>query len=690
MQHNGIPADAIEAQLSRILASPTFSKADRATRFLRFAVRQYLEGRSSELKEYVVGVEVLGRKPDFDPRVDTIVRAEAQRLRTRLDEYYAAAGKHDSIRISIPKGTYVPSFELNGGVPEGMTVPEPVRSSRRYLLWLGLAAGLIAVGVAFYLQRVTQASRIPVVTRSVRLTNDEFSKSPELTTDGPRIYFSAWKGGRGVLAQVPSAGGPTELMPIPSIGPDTSTCLRGISHDGQQVLVVTGKQRTSLAGYTLWTVRPSTLDSRRVGNLVANDAGWSPDDRHIAYATENQIWIADPDGANAHKIAEQGGLTGYPRWSPDGRRIRFTSLAWDTYQQTIWEVPATGGTARPVFPGWQAEQWAGQWTPDGNYFVFNSGSDIWAVREHAPWPSKASKPVRLTSGPLSFLAPLPSLDGRKLFAVGEIRRGELLRYDAKHAELVPSFPGLSADGVDFSRDGEWMTYVTYPQNELWRSRLDGSRRQQLTAAPMKVNSPRWSPDGRRIAFNGRLPGQVWKGYLIRAEGGTPKEIAAGPVPGATWSPDGARVIVAAGDEPRTSLFVLDLRTGKLSPVPGSDGIVNPNWSPNGNYIVAERGVDSACMLFDFEKQAWSEIASKSCWWPNWTRDSRSFFSLVGKGEAIRRYDVETRKFEQLVSLKDYRITGNYLAWLGMSPDGSPLILRDAGSQEIYALEWQAR
>jgi dipeptidyl aminopeptidase/acylaminoacyl peptidase len=285
---------------------------------------------------------------------------------------------------------------------------------------------------------------------------------------------------------------------------------------------------------------------------------------------------------------------------------------------------------------------------------------------------------------------LPSLDGRKLFAVGEIRRGELLRYDAKHAELVPSFPGLSADGVDFSRDGEWMTYVTYPQNELWRSRLDGSRRQQLTAAPMKVNSPRWSPDGRRIAFNGRLPGQVWKGYLIRAEGGTPKEIAAGPVPGATWSPDGARVIVAAGDEPRTSLFVLDLRTGKLSPVPGSDGIVNPNWSPNGNYIVAERGVDSACMLFDFEKQAWSEIASKSCWWPNWTRDSRSFFSLVGKGEAIRRYDVETRKFEQLVSLKDYRITGNYLAWLGMSPDGSPLILRDAGSQEIYALEWQAR
>jgi WD40-like Beta Propeller Repeat len=543
MQHNGIPADAIEAQLSKILASPIFSKADRASRFLRFAVREYLDGKSSELKEYVVGVEVLGKKPDFDPRVDPIVRAEANRLRIRLDEYYASTGKHDSIRISIPKGTYVPSFDLNGALPKDVTARERVRRSRRYVFWLALAAALIAV--VFCLQFVSHASRVPVVTQAVRLTNDDFSKSPELATDGPRIYFSAWKGGRGVLAQVPSAGGPTELLPTPSIGLNTSACLRAISHDGQQLLVVTGKQRTTLAGYKLWTVRSSMLASRRIGELVANDAGWSPDDRHIAYATENQIWIVDTDGAKAHKIAEQGGLTGYPRWSPDGRRIRFTSLAWDTYQQRIWEVPAAGGTARPVFPGWQAEQWSGQWTPDGNYFVFNSESEIWAVRERAPWPSKASKPVQLTFGPLSFLAPLPSVDGRRLFAVGEIRRGELLRYDTKRAEFVAAFSGLSADEVDFSRDGNWMTYTTYPQNELWRSRLDGSSRQQLTSAPMKVANVQWSPDGRQIAFDGKMPGQVWKGYVIGAEGGTPKGITAAPWPHASWSPDGTRMVIGA-------------------------------------------------------------------------------------------------------------------------------------------------
>ncbi|HEY7303310.1 MAG TPA: hypothetical protein VH601_04305 [Bryobacteraceae bacterium] len=688
MQSNGIPADAIEAELFKILASPVFSKAGRASRFLRFAVRQYLEGKSSELKEYVVGVEALGRKPDFDPRVDPIVRAEAQRLRTRLNEYYASVGKHDTVRISIPKGTYVPTFDLNGVPAHEVATLGRVRWLRRCLLWLALAAGLMIVAVAFSVQRLLHAS--PVVTRSVRLTNDDFSKSSELATDGPRIYFSAWKGGRGVLAQVPSAGGQTELIPTPSIGLDASACLRGISHDSQRLLVVTGKQRSSLTGYTLWTVRSSTLASRRVGNLVVNDAGWSPDDRQIAYCTGNQIWIGDADGSKAHKIAEQGDLTGYPRWSPDGRRIRFTSLVWDTYQQTIWEVSAAGGPVHPLFPSWNAEQWGGQWTPDGLYFVFNSESDIWTVRERAPWPSKAPKPVQLTFGPLNFLAPLPSVDSRRLYAVGEIRRGELLRYDAKRTEFVPLFPGLSADDVNFSRDGEWMTYVTYPQNELWRSRLDGSSRQQLTSAPMRVTTARWSPDGRQIAFEGRMPGQTWKGYLIGADGGTPKEIAAGPWPHATWSPDGTQMVLGSGHAPLNKLFFLTLGTGKLSPVPGSDGISNPTWSPDGRYVVAARDVDDACMLFDLDKQAWSEIAPTSCSWPYWTRDGRSFFSLEGKGAAIWHFEVKTHKFERLVSLKDYRITGNYSAWLGISPDGSPMILKDAGSQEIYALEWQVR
>jgi DNA-binding winged helix-turn-helix (wHTH) protein len=288
---------------------------------------------------------------DFDRSLNTA----ASKLREALGE---AAGTVET----LPKRGYRFIAPLNG-VPHCDPAPpetprdrpvKAVTSFPRYFLWPAvLAVAAFTIGLAYF--RWFTPVRVPPITRSFRLTNDDFSKSPELVSDGPRVYFSAWKGGRGVLAEVSSSGGDTERMLTPSIG--TNACVRGISPDGQTLLVVTGKQRRTLGGYPLWTVRTSTLDSRRVGELVANDVAWSPDGRQIVYATENQIWLADADGTKVHKIAEQGGLTGYPRWSPDGQRIRFTTLAWDTYEQTIWEVSARDGAVRQLFPEWHAEQW---------------------------------------------------------------------------------------------------------------------------------------------------------------------------------------------------------------------------------------------------------------------------------------------------------------------------------------------
>jgi hypothetical protein len=108
------------------------------------------------------------------------------------------------------------------------------------------------------------------------------------------------------------------------------------------------------------------------------------------------------------------------------------------------------------------------------------------------------------------------------------------------------------------------------------------------------------------------------------------------------------------------------------------------------YICATRITDFATMLFDVGKQTWSEtVAPKQCWLQRWTRDSRSFYCLEGKGEAIHRYDVKIRRSQQIINLKDYRPTGNIFRWLAVSPDGSPLILNEVGLQEIYALEFQA-
>jgi Tol biopolymer transport system component/DNA-binding winged helix-turn-helix (wHTH) protein len=520
---------------------------------------------------------------DFDRSLNTA----ASTLRDALGD----VANHSCYIETLPKKGYRFIAPLDGdvlantGSSSGVEKPGPRHwISRSYLLWgVAAVAGLLAL--AFVYLRVHNSSRIPRVVRSYRITNDEFSKSTELATDGPRIYFSAWKGGRGVLAQVAARGGETRLMPTPSIGPETNACVRSISPDRQQLLIATGKQHASLAGYALWMINPLTLATRRVGEVVANDAAWSPDEQRIAYATNNQIWISNSDGTRMQKVTEQGDLTSFPRWSPDGRRIRFTSLAPKTYEETIWEVPAAGGTAHPLFPGWDAEQWGGEWTPDGKYFVFNSGSNLWAVREQRSLLGKASKPAQLTFGPLSFQAPLPSADGQRLYAVGEIKRGELLRYDANRAEFLSAFAGLSADELNFSRDGKWMAYVTYPQNELWRSRVDGSERQQLTSAPMMVIVPSWSPDDREIAFEAKMPGQPWRVYLILAAGGTPKEIP-GPDARPTWSPDGTQLIVRRIYHQQSRLVFQDLRTGKTSPVPGSDGLEGPIWSPNGRYLRA--------------------------------------------------------------------------------------------------------
>ncbi len=108
---NGIPAKEIRSQLDLILRSRSFIQSHRVRRFLEFVVQESLFGRPHRLKEYLIGLEVFDRQEAFDPRVDSIVRVEARRLRHKLDEYYRSEGREDSVRIVLHKGSYVPTYE---------------------------------------------------------------------------------------------------------------------------------------------------------------------------------------------------------------------------------------------------------------------------------------------------------------------------------------------------------------------------------------------------------------------------------------------------------------------------------------------------------------------------------------------------------------------------------------------------
>lgn len=105
---SGLPRAAVTTQLDKILASATFIRSKRLGRFLRFTVEQCLDGRQNSLKEYLVGVEVFNKLETFDPRIDSIVRVEARRLRSKLERYYQTEGRDDNVIIQFRKGSYVP------------------------------------------------------------------------------------------------------------------------------------------------------------------------------------------------------------------------------------------------------------------------------------------------------------------------------------------------------------------------------------------------------------------------------------------------------------------------------------------------------------------------------------------------------------------------------------------------------
>ena len=116
-------ADEIRTQMRRILADPTLQASPRRRELLRFVVEETLAGRAGLLKGFTIALAVFGRKDDFDPQADPVVRVEVRRLRRDLDSYYVAAGSRDPLRITIPKGGYVPHFEWREQPSPGSTAP---------------------------------------------------------------------------------------------------------------------------------------------------------------------------------------------------------------------------------------------------------------------------------------------------------------------------------------------------------------------------------------------------------------------------------------------------------------------------------------------------------------------------------------------------------------------------------------
>jgi Tol biopolymer transport system component/predicted Ser/Thr protein kinase len=570
----------------------------------------------------------------------------------------------------------------------------PTRGHR--WLWAVVATAALLIGAALVWFFVPVNT--PKVTGTTQITHDGFTMG-NMLTDGARIYVTQWRPEGMVLAQVSSTGGETSAIPAPV----KSMAIYDISADHSQLLVgnmvPTGSRVTPL-----WAVPLPAGSPRRLGDILGRSGGWSRDGRQLVFVKGSDLFLANADGTAAHfLVSAPGPGSAYAvAFSPDGSRIRF-SLRDEANSNSLWEVRSDGSNLRQLLKGWHTppNECCGRWTGDGRYYVFESGvgqaRDIFALPDSTSIFRKASTtPTQLTTGPIIYSTPLPDLVGRKLFVQGGQPRGELVHYDAASKQFVPFLGGISASDVAFSRDGKWAAYVAVPGNTLWRSRVDGSERLQLTYPPMTASLPVWSPDGSQVAYISGQAGKPWKIFLVSAQAGSPEELLPENIAeiDATWSPDGTQLAFGRHSNTNTgtvNIQIVDMKTRQASTLPGSTGLFSPRWSPDGRYLAAVSVEGSKkLMLYDFRSQKWSEwlTVANNVSYPSWSADSRYIYydNLATDNPKCRRVKLGESHPEELFSLNSLRrYLGPWGTWGGMGPDDSRLFVRDVSTQDIYAL-----
>ena len=574
----------------------------------------------------------------------------------------------------------------------------PARQQRRAVP--EAAAGILLVAALAWLLR--PALPVPTVSDYMQLTHDARPKVL-IGTDGPRLYFA--EGGQ--VWQLSTTGGNAASVNV-GIPGSSIFHLSSISPDGSKLLTaqVSG---ISDASVPMWSVPTLGGSPVRLSDIRGISGAWSPDDRKLVYVDGNALYLANADGTDSRLLTKLPGplagpnsdtsegqnITTSPVWSPDGRKIAMTLVTSRERINQLWEVGADGGNLHEMFPGWHSDTGAccGSWTADGNYFIFDSQGQIWAARETRNLLHKVNRePVELTSGVVSYEYPIPGTDGRKIFAVEGIRRGELQRYNSGISRFEPFLNGISAQDIAFSKDGQWVAYVSFPDGVLWRSKLDGSDKLQLSFPPVYALNPAWSPDGTEIVYCGLEKGHPARIYEVPPAGGAPEPLMPdrkGNQNDPNWSPDGDRLVFGGtGDAGQDGIQVLDIKTHRITTVPGSEGMYSPRWSPDGRYLLAMPSDESRMMLFDFRTGNWTRLYEGLAAYPAFSHDGRSVYFLHLSGDsAVERVAVPSDKIGEVVSLKGFPFTGFYTFWFGLGPDDSPVLLKDVGTHEVVSMKW---
>jgi serine/threonine-protein kinase len=292
MMDRSLSRAAILEQLRKIASSRLFENAGRSRTLLEYLVQEAVNDRADRLKEYTIGSEALGRGESFDPRTDTIVRAEASRLRSRLERYYASEGQADPLLIVLPKGTYVLEFRERAALV-ATVIPSVLKPGSRRLRWAIEITGAVCVAaLGFWIwARLSKPAELPSLTFDVELkvpgiVRSQVGTDVIISPDGTRLVFV-------------------------SQGED------GVSH-----LDVRRLDRAEI--------------SQLPGTEGARAQFFSPDGRWVGFWAAGKLKKTALDGGSPVVLCDAPDLLG-ASWSEDN--FIFAACAGNR----LWRVPASGG-----------------------------------------------------------------------------------------------------------------------------------------------------------------------------------------------------------------------------------------------------------------------------------------------------------------------------------------------------------
>jgi len=620
MDRNG-PATAstheqrIRAHLEQVLASTALAGSERLRRLLQFLVESALSGRSIDVKEYTIGIEVFDRRPAYDTRTDSTVRVHIGKLRDRLDHYYLTEGRESAVRIELPRGTYIPEFRFIHESP-----PPPRRTRRSAYGWVAAGVVVAAAMLVFGLR-----SR-PAQPRFQQLT---FRRGPvtaaRFLADGSVLYSAAWEGQPSAIY----VARPDQPDSRPFGAPPGSHLLAVSASTGQVAVALRATVREMPWVGTLAITNLAGAAPREVLDEVS-DADFSADGRSLAviHWVGGHTRIEFPIGHVIYDPAPPVWLS-HLRIAPGGDRIAFLEHRTTLGDDEGWvSMVDLHGRKTDLAGRWISASGLA-WAPSGREMWFTASESGMNAVPRAVTLSGKSRVLR--SMPGRYTLHDAAADGRVLLTqdTGRVR----LMYGARGAgerELSwfdgTFFRGMSSDGSTllFDEEGEagrtaagiytrssdgsaavrlgdgWAIALS-PDAKWVLGRWRQADPPRLVVFPVGPGESRqlepggidfreegtWFPDNRHFLAVGNTRGRPVRCWRVDRLGGAPEPVTPEGIAGQVLSPDGAYVLA---HDAAMQWSYWPVSGGAARPMtvlrPGDAPL---RWGGDGAYLFVRRG-----------------------------------------------------------------------------------------------------